>query len=291
LCEEFGLKPTYLTNFEMAECKRFQVLAKAALEKKAAEVGMHLHAWNSPPLKPLSPDDMLYHPYLIEYPPEIIEEKVAHLTALLSSAFEIKPQSHRAGRWSFDGTYARVLERHGYTVDCSVTPHVSYAHHLGDPKGKGGTDFRHFPSRPYFLDLQDISKAGNSRLLEAPMTIISTHPTMDRILSLFGYNSFPRRAFHRLFKGIRWLRPTGQNLSLMLDILNRALAGRWPYVEFMLHSSEFMPGGSPTFPTDDSIERLYGDLRKLFAAAANNFRGATLSEFSEHFRTSTNGPH
>ena len=48
---------------------------------------------------------------------------------------------------------------------------------------------------------------------------------------------------------------------------------------FILHSSELMPGGSPTFPTDDAIESLYEDLESVFADAAEHFRGATLSEF------------
>ena len=290
LCEEFGLKPTYLTNFEMAECDRFRAFAKGVLKKNTAEIGMHLHAWNSPPLKPLTTDDMRYHPYLIEYPTDILEEKVSYMTALLESAFEIKPRSHRAGRWSFNGTYAGVLERQGYTVDCSVTPHVSYANQPGDPNGKGGTDFRRYPRQPYFLDLQDISRPGGSRLLEVPMTIISVYPTLDRIVSVFGYNGFVRRAFHRVFKGIRWLRPTGENLPLMLGILDRAEAEKWPYVEFMLHSSEFMPGGSPTFPTEASIERLYRDLKELFGAAARSFVGATLAEFGEYHRRLTKVP-
>ena len=45
------------------------------------------------------------------------------------------------------------------------------------------------------------------------------------------------------------------------------------------HSSELMPGGSPFFPTARSIERLYYRLEILFAAAAKEFRGKTLSEF------------
>jgi hypothetical protein len=49
----------------------------------------------------------------------------------------------------------------------------------------------------------------------------------------------------------------------------------------MLHSSELMPGGSPTFRNEASIERLYEDLEALFEAAAGRFQGATMSEFYE----------
>jgi hypothetical protein len=42
-----------------------------------------------------------------------------------------------------------------------------------------------------------------------------------------------------------------------------------------------MPGGSPTFPTEKSIEKLYDHLEQLFAEAAQNFDGATLTEFEQ----------
>ncbi|MBV9084373.1 MAG: hypothetical protein JOZ62_16995 [Acidobacteriaceae bacterium] len=46
----------------------------------------------------------------------------------------------------------------------------------------------------------------------------------------------------------------------------------------MLHSSEFMPGGSPIFRTGEDVEKLYSDLRSLFSAASG-FTGATLQEY------------
>jgi len=270
----------------MAQCPEYRAFVSQLGDSGAAEIGMHLHAWNTPPLIPLTPDDDHYRPYLIEYPEEVIEGKVEFITRFLEETFGVKPRSHRAGRWSFDSRYARILNRIGYSVDCSVVPHVSYQAHTGDPRGQGGTDFRGFPSQPYFLDLDDIRKSQRSGLLEVPMTILSVYPAMERLLSSFGYQSLPRRVFHRVFRGIRWLRPNGRNLADMLGILDTALAQNRPYVEFMLHSSEFMPGGSPTFPTDESIENLYRHLEVLFQRAATNFVGATLSEFHEFFQQS-----
>jgi hypothetical protein len=69
----------------------------------------------------------------------------------------------------------------------------------------------------------------------------------------------------------------------MLDVLERVRREGRNYAEFMLHSSEFMPGGSPTFRTADSIERLYHDLEQLFSAAADYFTGATLQEFHQRY--------
>jgi hypothetical protein len=67
----------------------------------------------------------------------------------------------------------------------------------------------------------------------------------------------------------------------MLRLLGKARAERRAYVEFMLHSSELMPGGSLRFGNEESIERLYRHLEKLFGAASAHFRGATLTGFAE----------
>ena len=77
------------------------------------------------------------------------------------------------------------------------------------------------------------------------------------------------------------MRPTGRNRRFLLGLLEQAREQGWPYVEFMLHSSELMPGGSPTFRNEASIEKLYDDLEALFEAAAGHFEGSTTSEFRE----------
>jgi hypothetical protein len=284
LCERYRLKPTYLTDFDMVRAADYRDFASAAVARGAAEVGMHLHAWNSPPLVPLTDDDLRWQPYLIEYSQEVIRAKVHHMTALLEDTFQTKMLSHRAGRWSFDTTYAQALVAEGYTTDCSVTPLVSWRESKGDPNGGGGTDYSQFPSDAYFLDLTDIACAGESTLLEIPLTVMCLQPAAVRYAAArCGERTLSRRALQRFFPQTAWLRPRGNNRNEMLRILQAARRERRAYVEFMLHSSEFMPGGSPTFPTAASIERLYDDLDAVFSTAAQHFQGATLSEFRSTF--------
>ena len=54
-------------------------------------------------------------------------------------------------------------------------------------------------------------------------------------------------------------------------------------VELMLHSSELMPGGSPTFRGTAAVERLYSDLEVIFETVSTWCEGMTLAEF--HTRT------
>jgi hypothetical protein len=44
-----------------------------------------------------------------------------------------------------------------------------------------------------------------------------------------------------------------------------------------------MPGGSPNFRTERSIDGLYDDLERLFAEAQGGYRGLTLREFRDEF--------
>jgi hypothetical protein len=286
LCEAHGLKATYLTNFEMAQSPEFISFGREVLRRGTGEIGMHLHPWDSPPLQALTDDDLKHQPYLIEYPEPVMRAKVRHMTGLLEDTFGCKMISHRAGRWGFTETYARILVDEGYRVDCSVTPNKSWTMHKGDPQGKGGPDYRRFPEQAYFIDPGDVSRPGDGPLLEVPLTVLRPWQRLGRWLHRFTARA-PRllkAPVNRLYPPIQQLRPRGDNLPTLLGIVSRARTEGRDYVEFMLHSSEFMPGGSPTFRTQADIERLYEHLERLFAAAtAAGFHGATLGEYAEEF--------
>jgi len=285
LCERHGLRPSYLVNWEMAQCPVFREFGRDVVARRAGEIGMHLHAWNNPPLVPLSADDDFHHPFLIEYPVDQMRDKIAVLTAELERAFQVKMLSHRAGRFMLDETYAQLLADAGYRVDCSVTPHVSWTSKPGAPGGKGGVDYSQFPEAAYFVDLQHIRQAGDSSLLEVPVTIVpQRYPAIvERVRARVRGISVLRRIMHRLFPPQVWLRPNGRNRRRLLTLLAGAGRDGRDHVEFMLHSSELMPGGSPTFRSAAEIEALYGDLDALFARAGRDCTGVTLSEYHDRF--------
>jgi len=271
LCERYGFKPTYLTNYEMAESEQFVEFGKDVQRRGTGEIGMHLHAWNSPPLTPLTNDDFKYLPFLIDYPESIMRDKIAFMTDLLQEKFETKMISHRAGRWSFNEIYARLLIEQGYCVDCSVTPHVSWKTTLGDPNGAGGTDFSEYPESAYFFDLEN-------RLLELPMTIIN-HNRSQLINKLSELPKIGRFIRHKLPQRT-WLRPNIRNLKAMLALVKQAVIKKRPYIEFMIHSSELMPEGSPNFVNESQIEKLYEDMERLFAIIQQKgFVGMTLKDY------------
>lgn len=279
LCERYGLRPSYLVNYEMAMDDAFRAFGRDVSARATAEIGMHLHAWHSPPGDPLTNDDYLWHPFLIEFPEPAILQKVGYLTRLLEDAFERRMISHRAGRWAFDEIYARALVANGYRVDCSVTPRIAWRSEADAPAGIVGSDYRDFRDDAYFLDVDDIREAGSSPLLEIPMTVRGA--ARNGHLAALA-RSLARLPFARRYcSPTRWMRPNGHNRASMLQLLSDCVDSGDGHVMFMLHSSELMPGGSPTFPTARAVERLYRDLEALFAAAASACRGRTLAELHD----------
>ncbi|MFX0196917.1 MAG: deacetylase [Candidatus Hodarchaeota archaeon] len=292
LCESYGFKPTYLTTYEMAISPSFQEFGKDILTRNTGEIGMHLHAWNTPPIIPLTKNDFVFLPYLTEYSESVMRKKIQFQTNLLEKIFGVKMRSHRAGRYYLNEIYAKILVENGYCVDCTVTPHVSWKNTIGDPNQEGGPDYTNFPNDYYFLDLEDISRPGSSSLLEVPVTIFARYKfitaplwRLSKIIpvgkSWYDYRTLGQRAIDHYFAYWLMPMPIKGSLNRMLWVLNKAIHEKRSYVEFTLHSSELMPGGSPTFTQKKDVEQLYRDLEILFRVASKNFVGSTLYEFYE----------
>jgi len=283
LCERYGYRPVYLTNYEMAMCDAFVEFGRDLIARGAGEIGMHLHAWNSPPLLPLTDDDFRHQPFLIEYPDAVMRQKIKRMTQLLQERFGQSIVSHRAGRFGFDGRYAAMLLEQGYRVDCSVTPGIDWSATPGAPGGGGGTNYHHFPDRPYFLRPCDISAPAHGGLLEVPVTIGTS-----RLFQQAPWAYRPpviRGIAGRISPRHSWLCPGENGLRGMLRAAHSARARGASCVELLLHSSELMPRGSPTFRTAAAIERLYANLEALFEDLSAWCEGLTLCEF--HTRMTT----
>lgn len=280
LCERYGFLPTYLVNFEMANDDAFREFGRDVLARGTAEIGMHLHGWDTPPIEPLGGRDWYDQPYAPEYPADLVRRKATTMTRVLEDIFGCSMTSHRAGRWGFDAAYARTLIALGYEVDCSVTPGISWREHPGLAGGNGGPDFSGFPSDPYRLDASNIALRGSSDLIELPMTIVAQPRPLHRELA--------RRVLGRKGQRRVWFRPDGRNLDDLHFVLDETLRRQRPYLQFTLHSSEFMPGGSPAFRDDAAIETLYRHMEEMFARIAPAFEGMGLTAFARRW-ASTQG--
>ena len=275
LCESYGFKPTYLTNYEMATDPFFINYFKQRNLSGKCEIGMHLHAWNSPPeyQLPIRADVEPGAPYLIEYPDEVMFKKVEFMTRTLENAFEQKPVTHRAGRWATNSLYFSALQNFGYKIDCSVTPGMDWSHAPGQSPDSYGSNYTTYPKYPYVIEGTDI--------LEVPVTVRENHrlklgqkPGLRKMIKKYK----EAKKGH----GPLWLRPRTNNDNLedllyLVDLISKDKNA--DYLMFMLHSSEFMPGGSPTFQTEEAIESLYSKLNVLFDRVSLSYTGSTLMSY------------
>jgi len=279
LCEKYGFKPVYLTNWEMANCQFFQEFGKDVITRKAGEIGMHLHAWNSPPIEPLTANDYHYQPFLIEYSTDAMRAKIELMTKTLEENFQVKIISHRAGRWAINNNYLKLLKEFGYKIDCSITPHVNWSVHDAQ-YNKNNINYENLSTRSYFVDT-DIFKESTSDFLEVPVTILKDYKYKN-LRKIASINKLTRKTLNYLKPELLWMRPNGYNLKSLIKISNTVIKDRKEYAEFILHSSELMPGGSPTFKDAKSIETLFSHLNELFERMKEQYVGLTLAEFRAH---------
>lgn len=272
LCEKYNFKPVWLTNYEMANDQYYVSYIKPKQEQGLCEVGMHLHAWYTPPEFSIK-NKTDQRDYLIEYPEDIMEKKIMTMTNLIEDRFGIKPRTHRSGRWAMDERYFRLIEKYGYYVDCSVTPGIDWSKCVGK-SGIPGSDYSGSSTTPHYV----------GRILEVPMTIRKMH-----IIDSGKINSFREFAkeVKRFIRGRnQWIRPDKQlSFSAIGKLMERLNKEGENYIMFMIHSSELMPGGSPNFPDEKSIEKLYGIIEKIFTTAKKlGYVGITLTEYYQGYK-------
>jgi len=272
LCNIYNFKPVWLTNYEMIMDDNYVDFISNVIEHNQGEIGMHLHAWNSLPeykIKNVNGEA----PYLIEYPIDIMEQKIDYLTALIKKKVGVCPISHRAGRWATNDNYFDLLIKYGYKVDCSVTPGISWENNPGGTYDSKGTDYTDYSHECYWIE----NKNKTQQILEVPVSVFNSHKCfIPQKMSL-------KKILGSMYRGLKgenlWLRPDGHNNKQMLYMIDKYVKSNQDYIMFMIHSSELMPGGSPTFKTKESIEELYHSLEEIFQKLAQNFYGVTLEEY------------
>jgi hypothetical protein len=234
------------------------------VKRGMCEIGMHPHAWDTPPRHQLDGSEK-GRPFLMEYPAEIMREKLYTLHDFLTERFACEMVSHRAGRWVINGTYIELLQELGYLVDCSVTPGIDWSKTMGATAG--GPD--------YTSESGELKWIGSEkRMLEIPMTVQKMR-LWPRDRSRNPKTFLKNTAQYVLGRNV-WLRPALSSNEEMELLLRQNTAC---YAEFMMHSSELMPGGSPFFQDERAIDELYGRLEQHFDLVSSDYTGRTLKEF------------
>lgn len=266
MCEEFGFKPVYLVNYEMANNDFLMDYLKKKQKEGVCEIGTHLHSWNSPPEHELE-RKFEGNPYITEYPEQIVYEKIDFMTKLIESKVGIRPVVHRAGRWASSDCMFDILSELGYIADCSVVSGCNMLNYPGKTVSYG-FDYRTYPNEAYLV---------KDNLIEIPMTVKHIQHTL-------AGKSIKNRAKNLIVGKDRWLRPAISTVKEMKLNIDERVENGSDYAEFMIHSTELMPGGSPYFKNSRDVEREYKDMRTIFTYAVQcGFEGITMRDYAKKF--------
>lgn len=266
LCEKYLFYPVYLLNYEMLLDSFLVNYIKGKAQLNKCEIGMHIHAWNSPPEHSIL---QLYgnNSFITEYPPEIQKRKLKYLKDLIKYKTGFDPVSFRSGRWATDQKLFKILDEIDIMVDCSITPGIN---HFSD---KGMSDFR---GNNYVHESMCTHRL-NGKLIEVPMSTA-------RLRTYHGLSIKNRIKNIIIGKNI-WLRPATNTTEEMLRLINYINKLGINHLEFMIHSSELMPGGSPYTMCELDVEHFYKRVEEVFSYVNNatDYRGITLTDYYQNY--------
>jgi hypothetical protein len=273
---EFGLPLTLLVTYPAAvdrECGRVLRFWRREL---GAEIGAHLHPWNTPPFPKLPFPEPVRSDLL---PDSLLRAKLESLNEAMGKRLEVKPASFRMGRFDLGAGMRRLLPACGFHTDSSVVPYRLMAN---------GADHFMAENDPFWWDRNE---TGAGSLLEVPLTQLALLPRLSAELYRVSRRMTGKRRW-KLFSAFRALgvvgiQPAWYPLPSMqwAARLHHSRGGK--VLTLFFHSTELLPGASPYFPSDAAVRRLTGKIRQFLRWLTNRYsiEGVTLSQLDRSIRT------
>ena len=159
----------------------------------------------------------------------------------------------------------QLLDKHGIKIDCSVVPQLDLSFSPGRSVPYGN-DYTKANIQPSYIH-------GN--IFEVPMT--------SRKIRHLGEGTLKHKIKNLLMGENCWLRPISSNLKKLLFLTDYVeQEEKVDYLEFMIHSSELLPGGSPYCKTEKDVEQLYTLMEEYFSVLqSRGYVGVTLKEYTK----------
>lgn len=236
---ERGVKPTLFCAYSVfADAASRKFIARLR-DSHGAEIGAHLHHWNTPPLY----DTRMKILNRVPAANVADADMAAKLDNLLRIAQDFQGcpvTSFRMGRWDLHGRLWPMLYERGVLCDASIRP----LHVFANPSI--GPDHFDAPADPYVIPVD------KGQILEVPQTVI---PVLKMLASMPDGNSIGKtlRASLRHWGALALL-PIQHPLWLM-KLTTRLHAKRGgTTLSLTWHSSEMMPSGAPYMPDANSVD-------------------------------------
>jgi len=276
-----GVRPTYFTTYQVAIAPRAAQALRDVCANGTAEIGAHLHPWNTPPIsEAFVPRNSMTK----NLPPALQLAKIQELTRTLQEVFGTAPTSFRAGRYGLGRDTIGALICAGYQVDSSVSPFINLET-MDD-----GPDFVGAP-----LDVYRLGWGGDPRRPNPKGDLVEIPLSNGFSRGPFSFWDPARRLLERApFRRLRLagivdrlgiikrlsLCPELASVADMLTLSRRLLEHGVRHLHVSWHSPTLKPGLSPFATTAADVARLYASLEAYFDGLSRltNVRFATVTE-------------
>jgi hypothetical protein len=258
LARDHGLPLTLLCTWPVLADAACAALLRRWQDELGAEIGAHLHPWNTPPLADGAATDWTPSEAM---DPALLEAKLATLLAACGEVAGRAPTSFRMGRFDLGPKVRGLLSRHGLRVDSSLVPGRHPDRHPIRYPGALPMSFL-CPADPHPLAA---APGDEARVLEAPITMVPLLPGLPR-LAWAAAKLLPEGAGASLLRSFRrWamtgVQPAWFPLASMKLAARLHLARGGRVIHMFLHSSELSPGHAAHLPDEAAVERVLARIR------------------------------
>ena len=272
LCDEMGVKPTYLVTYPVVTDESAAAILRALLEHANCEVGAQCHTWNTPPFEePESKRNTM----LSNLSQDLQHKKMAVLRDAIERHLKISPVSFRSGRWGYSQSVATNLVKLGFKVDSSITPFTDWA-------SVGGPDFSTVGPRAFRFSPDDIfHESPDGELTEIPVTIgyvgwlnfdMRWSNAVQRVAQRKRFA--PARVAGILSKAnvIRkvWLSPETSDVTDMIRLARHLQRQGYRFLNLTFHSPSLRAGLTPFVRTQQAEQRFWEKLRQFLSFARDS---------------------
>jgi glycosyltransferase involved in cell wall biosynthesis len=248
---EFGAKPLYLLTWPLIADAASGSWYRALYERGAADLGIHLHQWATPPLNGYAGE---YYSWQCNLPRQVRLAKLKTLADAFADAFGFRARAHRAGRYGISLASYRELADLGVDLDFSPSPPFDFS-------TKGGPDFSMMANAPFAVEV------GETAIAVTPVCGGASLRGTRYFLPDGGAVGFPPQQNRKVwgFTAAARLTCEGAGIDDLVALAGRLVKNGAPVLTFSLHSTSLTPGGNPYAPDERDTARILETCRRFFA--------------------------
>ncbi len=246
ICERHGAVPVYVVTYVAAQNDALIEFLRDRVDAGKADVGLHLHTWNTPPFEHTF---SLANTFQRNLPAALEERKLLHLKVLLEGKFGREIAIHKAGRYGLGVRSICTLAKLGFRLDLSLSPRLRTGSLAADNSIAWG-------GRPFCLPEHDLTFIPNT-LLRLPRPLPTRLPT-TMATALAGH-------FARTLR----LSAEGVTVEDMISGIRYMTSSEPNMLSFSLHSSSLVAAGNPYSSSEKAVDDILKRVDALLAAVSS----------------------